>query len=368
MTATHSVELGNRSYRIFFTQNDWSELKANLEQNFSADLRYAIVTDQVIEETLERNFSGFDFLPHPPAVRITLKAGEQSKSISGLEDIYRDLANSRIDRSGAIIAIGGGVIGDLAGYAAASYMRGITLYQIPTTLLAMVDSSVGGKTGINLTAGKNLVGAFYQPKAVFIHSGFLQTLPQNEFSAGMAEVIKYGLLADADLFSQLQESGKLSPDHKDLPSIIRNCCMIKASIVGKDEKETDASGGRALLNLGHTFAHAIEAATGYDQYLHGEAVAVGLVLAGKLSQRLGHLSQNDLDAIINLIKVYELPISLRNPLPITTLTDAMKRDKKIVHGKLNFIALERIGKAVIVDNIKEDWIDDLWLEAGATEK
>ncbi len=366
MTTTYSVELGNRSYRIFFTHNDCKELKANLKQSFSSNLRYAIIMDQVIEDTLENNFSGLDFLPHPPAVKITLKAGEQSKSISGLEKIYHELVNNGIDRSGAIVAIGGGVIGDLAGYAAASYMRGIGLYQIPTTLLAMVDSSIGGKTGINLPTGKNLVGAFYQPKAVFIHSSFLQTLPQNEFNAGMAEIIKYGLLADTNLFSQLQMIGKLSSKHKDLPNIIRTCCKIKASIVRKDEKETDSSGGRALLNLGHTFAHAIEAASGYNQYLHGEAVAVGLVLAGKLSLRLDYLSQKDLDAIIKLIKEYDLPISLRNPLPIATLIDAMRRDKKILHGKFNFIVLERIGKAIIIDNINDHWINDLWLEAGAT--
>ena len=368
MTATLSVDLGKRSYNIFFTHNDLKDLKEKLNQSISSGLQYAVVTDQIIEETLKKNYCSFDFLPHPPAVRITLKAGEPSKSMCGLEKIYNDLAESRIDRSGAILAIGGGVIGDLAGYAAASYMRGITLYQIPTTLLSMVDSSIGGKTGINLAAGKNLVGAFYQPETVFIHTGFLQTLPLNEFNAGMAEIIKYGLLADADLFAQLQKIGKLSPDHPDLPGIIRNCCMIKASIVGEDENETAASGGRALLNLGHTFAHALEAATGYDQYLHGDAVAVGLVLAARLSLRLGHLSQNDLDAIINLIKNYDLPIGLRKPLPVSTLTDAMKSDKKIKHGKLHFIALERIGKAVTVENVSENWIDELWLEAGATGK
>ncbi len=368
MTATLSVEMGERSYDIYFTHNDWEALKNNLARSLSSDQHYAVVTDENIEDNLNNKFQGFDFLPHPPALRITLKAGELSKSVSGLEKLYHALAENRIDRSGAIVAMGGGVIGDLAGFAAASYMRGIDLYQVPTTLLAMVDSSVGGKTGINLPLGKNLVGAFYQPRAVFIHTDFLQSLPQHQFNAGMAEVIKYGLLANATLFERLQKMGNLTPAHPELPEIIRQCCKIKASFVESDERESASIGGRALLNLGHTFAHAIEAVTGYDQYLHGEAVAVGLVMAARLSQRLGHLSDNEVQSILNILINVNLPIKLREPLAPATLINAMKSDKKVKHGKLHFIALEQIGKAVNVEDVPDSWIEELWLEAGAEGK
>jgi 3-dehydroquinate synthase len=279
--------------------------------------------------------------------------------------LYDWLAASNIDRSGALFALGGGVIGDLVGFAAASYLRGIDFYQVPTTLLAMVDSSVGGKTGINIAAGKNLVGAFYQPKAVYVDTGVLASLPEREFSAGMAEVIKYGMLYDEALYAHLRGSERMRYDHEALPGVIRRCCEIKAAIVRTDEKEIAASGGRALLNLGHTFAHGIENAAGYGEYLHGEAVSIGLVMAAKLSQRMGKLQQADVDSVAHLLDRYALPTALRAPLQIKDLWEAMMRDKKVRAGKLRFVAMERLGRAMTVDDVPEEWIRELWIEAGA---
>ena len=212
------------------------------------------------------------------------------------------LAGNGLARDGAVFAIGGGVIGDLAGFAAASYQRGVDFYQIPTTLLAMVDSSVGGKTGINLAAGKNLVGSFHQPTAVWADTELLATLPAREFAAGMAEVIKHGLLADADLFGLLEQNAPLAWDHPLLAPVIRRCVEIKASVVAGDERETSAQGGRALLNLGHTFGHAVEAVAGYGTYVHGEAVAIGLVMAARLSAELKHCTEAQAEAIAASIR------------------------------------------------------------------
>lgn len=298
--------------------------------------------------------------------RLVLPAGEGTKSMDQLEAVYDFLVESGMDRSGSILAVGGGVIGDLCGFAAASFLRGIGFYLLPTTLLAMVDSAVGGKTGINLPQGKNLVGAFYQPQAVYIDVNLLKTLPQREFAAGMAEVIKYGLLADKELWEQLNSLKEpLSPVHPDLPSVIQKCCQIKTSIVEADEREQASSGGRALLNLGHTFAHALEATAGYGQYLHGEAVSIGLVLAAKLSQLMGWLKQPDVDAIRNLLLRYGLPVQLRSPLSINNLLEAMQRDKKVKQGHIKFILMHTIGEAITCDGIQLEQTRLLWEGVGA---
>ena len=298
--------------------------------------------------------------------RLVLPAGEGTKSMDQLEAVYDFLVESGMDRSGSILAVGGGVIGDLCGFAAASFLRGIGFYLLPTTLLAMVDSAVGGKTGINLPQGKNLVGAFYQPQAVYIDVNLLKTLPQREFAAGMAEVIKYGLLADKELWEQLNSLKEpLSPVHPGLPSVIQKCCQIKTSIVEADEREQASSGGRALLNLGHTFAHALEATAGYGQYLHGEAVSIGLVLAAKLSQLMGWLKQPDVDAIRNLLLRYGLPVQLRSPLSINNLLEAMQRDKKVKQGHIKFILMHTIGEAITCDGIQLEQTRLLWEGVGA---
>ncbi|MGF1449813.1 MAG: 3-dehydroquinate synthase family protein, partial [Opitutales bacterium] len=216
-------------------------------------------------------------------------------------------------------------------------------------------------------AGKNLVGAFWQPQAVFIDLDLLQTLPPREFAAGMAEVIKYGLLHDADLFEQLESlQNSLNATSPELEAIVRRCCEIKAEIVAADERENAGSGGRALLNLGHTFAHAIENVAGYGQYLHGEAVAIGLVLAARLSERLGCIQSSDTQRIARLLADYALPTALRSPLAIDALIHAMRQDKKTRAGQLRFITLEKIGQAVTTDDVPENWIRELWAEVHAT--
>ncbi|MEO0794687.1 MAG: 3-dehydroquinate synthase [Verrucomicrobiota bacterium] len=369
-----SVELGDRSYPIWIG-DDVSEQMFNAIKEHGGT--GALVIDENVGATVaNENLHAFSISP--------ARSGEMAKSMAMLGEIYEFMAEKRVARDGYLVAVGGGVIGDLGGFAAASYLRGIDFFQVPTTLLAMVDSSVGGKTGINIRAGKNLVGAFWQPKAVFISTSFLRTLPSWEFSAGMAEVIKYGMLYDPALFDQLMAlETPLDWQHPALPAIIRRCCEIKAEIVKADEKETAASGGRALLNLGHTFAHAIENAAGYGTYLHGEAVGAGLMLAARLSEELtkhgrpGYAySSGDVANAKKLIAQYELPTDLRTslrretPQPppelrIDTLMAAMKRDKKVKGGKLRFVAMEAQGRAVTVDQIDEELVINLWREAGA---
>ena len=293
-----------------------------------------------------------------------LEGGETTKSLQALGRVYDFLAEAGIDRTGALFVVGGGVIGDLGGFAAATYLRGIDFHQVPTTLLAMVDSSVGGKTGINIAAGKNLVGSFHQPRAVHIASDFLQTLPVREFNAGMAEVIKYGMLADAELFERLGRTSWSAPT-PGLEDIIHRCCEIKADIVRADEREEASSGGRALLNLGHTFAHAIEQTAGYGEYLHGEAVGVGLVMAADVSRQQGAISDNDLETVRDLVETTGLPVSLHSPLPVDALVAAMKRDKKVRAGRLRLVLLERIGQAVTRDGADEAELRELWRKYGA---
>ncbi len=293
-----------------------------------------------------------------------LPGGEATKSLAALGQVYDFLAGMGMDRTGTLFVAGGGVIGDLGGFAAATFLRGIDFHQIPTTLLAMVDSSVGGKTGININAGKNLVGSFHQPRAVHISTDFLKTLPAREFNAGMAEVIKYGLLADAGLFERLQQAS-WSAENPDLPAILYRCCQIKAEIVSEDEREQAASGGRALLNLGHTFAHAIEQAAGYGEYLHGEAVGLGLVMAADYSRQLGTLSAADAEAVRQLVDATGLPVRLRSPLPADALLAAMKRDKKVRAGNLRLVTLERIGRAVTTEGADESRLRALWHSYGA---
>lgn len=296
----------------------------------------------------------------------TVPSGETSKSYANLAAIHDFLAANRVDRSGCLFAVGGGVVGDLAGFAAASWMRGIDFIQVPTTLLAMVDSSVGGKTGINIKAGKNLVGAFHQPRAVVADTALLRTLPPREFAAGMAEIVKYGMLADADLFARLESMADgLLPGSPELPAVIERCCAIKADVVRLDERETAAEGGRALLNLGHTFGHAIEAVAGYGDYLHGEAVAVGLVLATELSVSLGLMEPAAIARVRATLGGNRLPVALRRPLPVADLVAAMGRDKKVRQGGLRFVVMEALGTARTRDGVPMDLVERLWRAAGA---
>jgi len=353
-----SFEDPARNYPIFFAEDLSEQIRAVVAALRAEGRRAVVFTDENFLKA-QAEFLDASFGPDATAgteagavARLVFAAGEGTKSVRELARAWDFLGAQRVDRGGVIFAVGGGVVGDLAGFAAASWQRGIAFYQVPTTLLAMVDSSVGGKTGINIAAGKNLVGAFHQPRAVFISTGLLRTLPPREFAAGMAEVIKYGLLGDLELFAQL-ETEPLRVDSPELGRVIRRCCEIKAGIVRADERETAKEGGRALLNLGHTFGHAVEQVAGYGEYLHGEAVAIGLVAAAELSRRLGFIDAQACERISSVLAAHGLPLRLREPLHVEALIDAMRRDKKVRAGLSRFVVLRALGEAITKDGIDE---------------
>lgn len=357
-----SVKLGSRSYSVRVGAGVWSEALAHATGRAQKGQRCIAVTSPAIAKARPEHLQALQkIMP----VLVTQQDGETAKSAAELARIWDFLAENGVARDGAVFAFGGGVIGDLAGFAAATYQRGIDCIQIPTTLLAMVDSSVGGKTGINLKAGKNLVGSFHQPKAVFADTELLSSLPPREFAAGLAEVIKHGLIADRALFAELQTSAPLKWNSASLPKIIRRCVEIKAEVVAGDEFETQASGGRALLNLGHTFGHAIEAVAGYGTYLHGEAVAIGLVMAARLSAEQGQCSASEASDVEKTVAAYQLPTRLHTPLAVENLLAAMRRDKKVRDGKLRFVLLKGIGAAQTTADISEALARKVFISGGA---
>lgn len=361
-TETLTVELAERRYPIYF-DGVTEALKADLAALRATGRGVQVISDARVLHTHPNYLAQAGF---EDSEILSLPAGEPTKSIKYFSQAVSTLANQSANRDCAMFAFGGGVIGDLAGYVAASYLRGIDFYQIPTTLLAMVDSSVGGKTGINLPEGKNLVGAFWQPKAVYIDTHLLGTLPPREFAAGMAEVIKYGLLGDQELLNNLFALDGLQADSPELSAIVRRCCATKAQVVADDETETAKSGGRALLNLGHTFAHAIENVAGYGAYLHGEAVGIGLSLATRLSVALGQLPESDIVRVDQLVQQFQLPVRLRTPLNINELMAAMQRDKKNRGGQLRFVTMTALGDAVTTEGVEAKLIESLWRDAGAS--
>ena len=342
---TVSVQLGNRSYAIKVAPGLLKQLGGECARLKLGD-RCAIITDTnvgrkfakpVYESLLKAGFE---------PVLITVPAGEKAKSLKSVQSCYDQLAAHRLERKSFIVALGGGVVGDLAGFVAATYLRGIPFVQIPTTLLAQVDSSVGGKTGVNLRAGKNLVGAFYQPRLVLCDLDTLKTLPEREFRAGLAEVVKYGIIFDAKLFAQLERDLPkiLKRDQKILAPIIARCCEIKAEVVAQDETE---NGLRAILNFGHTIGHAIENSSGYGKYLHGEAIAIGQVAAAKLSHKILGLASDDIARIEKLFVRAGLPVRIKlNSAQRKKLFTAMKLDKKVSAGEIKFVLVEKIGKVV----------------------
>ena len=290
--------------------------------------------------------------------RITVPAGEASKSFQYLEQVTGQLLDAGIERGDLVIALGGGVVGDLAGFAAGVLRRGVHFVQIPTSLLAQVDSSVGGKTGINTGHGKNLIGMFHQPSLVIADIAVLKTLPAREMRAGYAEIVKYGLISDAPFFAWLERQGQalLAGDNAILVKAITVCCQAKADIVAADERE---QGVRALLNLGHTFGHALEAAAGYDgRLVHGEGVAIGMVLAAGLSVDLGHCPLEDLVRIEAHLAASGLPTKIADipgaMPPADVLVDLMAQDKKVQNGQLTFILLKGIGKAFSTQDVPTD--------------
>jgi 3-dehydroquinate synthase len=278
---------------------------------------------------------------------MVVPSGEGSKSVAMAARCYDRLARARLERGSFVVALGGGVVGDLAGFVAATYLRGMDFVQVPTTLLAQVDSSVGGKVGVNLRAGKNLVGAFHQPRLVLCDLGTLETLPDREYRAGLAEVIKYGIIRDRVLFERLERElpallARDTPGVGGLGEIVARCCEIKAEVVGQDETE---SGLRAILNFGHTIGHGLEAISGYGRYLHGEAISIGQVLAARLSAEVCGLKESEMERIRGLFERAGLPTEVRLSMKERgRLIEAMRRDKKVVGGTIGFVVAERIGR------------------------
>ncbi len=352
---TVKVELGSRSYPILIG-NELLTCVGKECGRFNFAKKCVVISDRTVAplyaSVVNHSLRQEGFEP----VMITVPAGEKTKSLKNVEYCYHLLARHRIERRSFVIALGGGVVGDLAGFVAASYLRGIGFIQIPTTLLAQVDSSVGGKVGVNLPAGKNLVGAFYQPRLVLCDLDTLKTLPPREFRAGLAEVIKYGAIYDAKLFARLERDLPLilQQDGKTLAEVIANCCRIKAEVVSQDETE---SGLRAILNFGHTIGHAIEAIMGYGKFLHGEAISVGQVMAAKISSSLIGLPMRDAERIEKLFVKAGLPIDIEfSPAQVRKVFNAMRLDKKVDSGQIKFVLLKRMGEAVIGQKIDEKWL------------
>lgn len=319
--------------------------------------RAVVVCDASLEATHGRTMAAGISAAGIDASVLLVPPGEASKSVTEAARLWDACARSGVDRGTHVVAVGGGVVGDLAGFVAATFMRGLPVWQVPTTLVAQVDSSVGGKTGINLEAGKNLVGVFWQPRGVFADIDTLATLPHREFISGLAEVVKYGMILDPDLFTWLEEgvSNLLDRDPLALEHIVGRSIRLKASVVEADERET--SGARAALNYGHTFGHALEAVAGYGRLLHGEAVAIGMAWAARLARALGRIPHDVVARQDRLLERLGLPISTSSLTPapdVRALLDAMRRDKKSVGGKLRFVLPDRIGHVELVDGVAED--------------
>ena len=338
------VELGERAYSIHIGPRLLDQ-PARYEALKGRPLR--VITDANVGSLYLQSL--LTTLGLGSAEALVLPAGEEQKNWDNVERVLDWLMAARLPRDGVLIALGGGVIGDLAGFCAAIYQRGIDFVQIPTSLLAQVDSSVGGKTGVNHARGKNMIGAFHQPRAVIADTDTLQTLPPRELSAGLAEVIKCGLLGDAPLFTRLERNIDLvrALDADNVADAIERCCKLKARIVAADERESIAGGPRALLNLGHTFGHAVETFTGYGSWLHGEAVGLGLCMAADLSARLGWISEADALRAQTLVQRAGLP--QRPPAGMTPadFRSLMAHDKKVAGGRLRLVLLRAIGESTI---------------------
>ncbi len=343
---TLTVALGERSYPIYIGDNLLVE--ADLLTRHIQSKQVLIVTNETIAplylEPVLQNLSAYQ------VESVILPDGEQFKTLDSVNVIFDQLLAYKFSRNATLIALGGGVIGDMGGFAAACYQRGIAFIQIPTTLLAQVDSSVGGKTGVNHPLGKNMIGAFYQPKSVIIDVDVLATLDNRQFAAGLAEVIKYGLIRDLEFFVWLEENidALLARDKTALTFAIEYSCRMKAEVVAEDEHE---GGVRATLNLGHTFGHAIETGMGYGTYLHGEAVAIGTCLAADLSHRKGLLTAEDVARIVALFERANLPVKSPAELSAERFVELMAVDKKNVDGAIRVILLDSIGKATLPMNI-----------------
>jgi 3-dehydroquinate synthase len=351
------VELGERSYDIEIGSGNLAEAGRFVAER--GDVSHAVV---ITDENVEK--------PHAVLVAesvaetstavnlVVIEPGEQSKCVTTAAELWERMLELGADRKAVILAVGGGVVGDLAGFIAATYARGVLFFQMPTSLLAQVDSSVGGKVGINLPEAKNMVGAFWQPRGVLIDTVTLNTLPDPEFRSGLAEVVKYGVALDADLFALLEAGVDrlLRRDHAILQQVVARCCRLKADVVQRDEREL--SGLRAVLNYGHTFAHALESLTGYGTLLHGQAVAIGMVCAARLAERLGRIDAATAARQERLLAAFGLPTQLP-AVDAEEILRAMMRDKKAQHGQLRFVLPDRLGHAELVGGIAPENVREI---------
>lgn len=356
MNLLHSlnVDLGSRSYPIYIGEHLLGQtelLKPHINGNSAVIVSNTTIAPlylNKIEQSLKSLNIRYD--------TVILKDGEQFKNQQSINQIIDCLLTQRHDRKTTLIALGGGVVGDITGFAAAIYQRGVNFIQIPTTLLSQVDSSVGGKTGINHPKGKNMIGAFYQPQCVIADISTFDTLPTREISAGLAEVIKYGLIYDSNFHNWLEDNIAQLLNNKSeiMAKAVLRSCEIKAEVVALDERE---SGIRAILNLGHTFGHAIEAVMGYGNWLHGEAVATGMVMACDLSERLGWIDASVKQRAVNLLQAAKLPTQAPKQISVEQFMDAMSIDKKVSNGTINFVLLQALGKAVITADYSQDQLE-----------
>lgn len=341
---TLTVELGERSYPIYIGDSLLGQTEL-LEKHIPGNSALIVTNETVAPLYLEKTQAMLSGLKNEVVI---LPDGEKYKNLEVLNQIYDGLLRNRFDRNTTIIALGGGVVGDMAGFAAASYQRGVHLIQIPTTLLSQVDSSVGGKTGVNHALGKNMIGAFYQPRAVVADTDTLDTLPDRELSAGLAEIIKYGLICNDEFFVWLEKNMPLllARDKKALSYAIEVSCQTKADIVAADERE---NGKRALLNLGHTFGHAIENAMGYGVWLHGEAVGAGMCMAAEMSNQMGWMSDQDTQKTTHLIEQAKLPCKAPESMDAEKFIELMSVDKKVLDGVLRLVLMKGIGQSLVTD-------------------
>lgn len=349
------VDLGIDTYEIFIDKNILSNVAKFISaSNFTKKI--LIVTDSNVEKFIDKLTAPMTDAKINFDVAI-IPAGETSKNLRVAEKIFTRAIELGLDRKSPIIAFGGGVVGDLTGFVAATYLRGVPFIQVPTTLLSQVDSSVGGKTGVNHALGKNLIGAFYQPKAVFIDIDTLETLPNREIKSGLGEIVKYGIISDGELFKFLEENAEkiLARDVDALTHLIKRSCEIKAEVVSQDEKE---NGLRRILNFGHTIGHAIEKVTSYEKYRHGEAVAIGMVGAAMLSCSLGKINSQDVARLKNLLERLQLETKC-DACEVDELFHALQRDKKSIDGKVNWILMDDFGKVCVTNSIPDEKVKQI---------
>ncbi len=352
---TLHVDLGDRAYPVYIGRDLFDE--PTLIGRHIAGSQVVLVSNETVAPIyLDRVRAAVG--ERQLLTEVILPDGEQYKTLDTLSRIFDQVMADRHNRSTTFVAVGGGVVGDITGFAAASYQRGVNFIQVPTTLLAQVDSSVGGKTAVNHPLGKNMIGAFYQPRAVLIDTQTLHTLPARELSAGLAEVVKYGLIGDEPFYRWLQADMPklLAREESALAEAIERSCANKARVVAEDERE---GGLRAILNLGHTFGHAIETAQGYGNWLHGEAVAAGMVLAVKLSASRGWLEESEVAALQQLLVSMQLPVEPPESMSSAEFVDLMGRDKKVIDGRLRLILLRALGEAAVVDDVTPEELSAL---------